>query len=166
MSLEVLSLFFPFAMLYAAAMDVFTMRIRNYVSIAIAAAFPVVALIAGLPAHQVLMHFGIGAAVMLLTMALFAFNLMGGGDAKLIPAAAVWMGYEQILPFLVYMTLFGGALSLFVVFYRSFPAAALPLPQWALRLHQPGYAIPYGVAIAAGALIAYPLTTVAMALAN
>lgn len=166
MSMHLLLFVFPFAMLYAAAMDVFTMRIRNHVSIAIVAAFPVVALLAGLPAQQVLMHFGVGAAVLLVTMALFAFNLMGGGDAKLIPAAAVWMGHEQILPFIVYMTLFGGALSLIVVFYRSLPAAALPLPQWALRLHQPGFAIPYGVAIAAGALIAYPLTTVALALAS
>ena len=60
--------------------------------------------------------------------------------------------------FLGYATLFGGALALLLLAYRSVPAGALPLPEWAARLHVKGEAMPYGVAIAAGALIVYPST--------
>ena len=63
------------------------------------------------------------------------------------------------LLFLVIVRIFGGALALFLLAYRSVPASALPLPAWALRLHSAGESMPYGIAIAAGALAVYPLTT-------
>jgi len=161
-----LLLVFPFVMLYAATMDVLTMRITNRVSLGLVAAFPVVALIAGMPAEQMLMHVGVGAAVLLANMLLFHLRLVGGGDAKLIAVAALWIGYEQLVPFLVYVTIFGGALALLLLVYRRAPAGALPLPEWASRLHKPREGMPYGVAIAAGALVVYPMTTLPTLLAG
>ena len=149
---------FPFLMLYAAAMDVLTMRIANTISISLAAAFLLVAAIAGMPAQQILVHVGVALAVLLANMLLFQLRLVGGGDAKLLAAAALWVGYEQLIPFLVYVTIFGGALALVLLAYRSAPANALPLPNWALRLHNRREGMPYGVAITAGALLVYPLT--------
>ena len=149
---------FPLAMAYAAALDLLTMRIPNGVSLGIAAAFLVVAPIAGMPVQEMLMHFLVGAAVLIAGMILFSLRLVGGGDAKLLAAACLWLGPNQLLPYLVYVTIFGGALALLLLAYRGMPAGAFPLPAWAARLHKPRSGMPYGLAIAAGALAVYPLT--------
>ena len=149
---------FPLAMAYAAALDLLTMRIPNGVSLGIAAAFLVVAPIAGMPVQEMLMHFLVGAAVLIAGMILFSLRLVGGGDAKLLAAACLWLGPNQLLPYLVYVTIFGGALALLLLAYRGMPAGAFPLPTWAARLHKPRSGMPYGLAIAAGALAVYPLT--------
>ena len=57
-------------------------------------------------------------------------------------------------------------LALLILAYRSWPAGALPLPNWALRLHAKGEGMPYGIAIAAGALAIYPSTQVFAGLAG
>ena len=149
---------FPFAMAYAAASDLLTMRIANSVSLGLVVAFLVIALIAGMTAEEMLIHFAIGAALLVAGMLLFGLNLVGGGDVKLLAAAGLWIGYDQLGPFLLYVTIFGGALALLLLAYRRFPATALPLPTWAARLHAEGEGMPYGIAIAAGALVVYPLT--------
>jgi prepilin peptidase CpaA len=164
-SANLLALIFPFVMLYAAVMDVFSMRIANSVSIGLAGAFVAMALFAGMPAPEMLIHVAVGGAVLLANMLLFHLRLVGGGDAKLLAAAAMWIGYEQLVPFIVYVTIFGGALALLLIAYRRMPVGALPLPAWASRLHNPGEGMPYGVAIAAGALIVYPLTAIPALLA-
>ena len=153
-----LLLVFPAAMAYAAASDLLTMRIANSVSLGIVAAFLVIALIAGMPAQEMLLHLAVGAGLLVAEMVLFGLNLVGGGDAKLLAASGLWIGYEQLVPFVAYVTIFGGALALLLLAYRRFPATALPLPTWAARLHQTGEGMPYGIAIAAGALAIYPLT--------
>lgn len=159
MATDLLLLVFPLLMIYGATMDVLTMRIANRISIVLVAAFVITAAIAGMPLATMLQHAAVGVAVLLVGMALFQFRLVGGGDAKLLSAAALWIGYGQLVPFLVWVTVFGGLLALLVLAYRNFPAGALPLPGWALRLHRQGEGMPYGVAIAAGALIVYPATT-------
>jgi prepilin peptidase CpaA len=155
---QVLLLAFPLAMAYAAAIDLLTMRIPNGVSLGTAAAFLVVATIAGMPVQEVLVHLVVGAGVLIAGMALFSLRLVGGGDAKLLAAASLWIGYDQLLPYLVYVTIFGGVLALLMLAYRQTPAGALPLPDWAVRLHKPRSGMPYGLAIAAGALAVYPMT--------
>jgi prepilin peptidase CpaA len=156
---HLLLLVFPLAMAYAAASDLLTMRIPNSVSLGTAAAFLVLAPIAGMPAQEMLMHLAVGSAVLIAGMALFSLRLVGGGDAKLLAAASLWIGHEQLLAFLVYVTIFGGVLALLLLAYRRTPAGALPLPAWAARLHNSGEGMPYGLAIAAGALAVYPMTT-------
>jgi prepilin peptidase CpaA len=156
--LHVLVMVFPFAMAFAAATDLLTMRIPNVLTVGLAAAFVVVAPIAGLTWSEILSHFGVGALMLLAGISLFSLGWVGGGDAKLLAAAALWLGFEPLVLFLAYVSIFGGALALAILAYRRFPAAALPLPGWALRLHAKGGAMPYGVAIAAGALFVYPLT--------
>ncbi len=149
---------FPLGMAYAAAFDILTMRIPNGVSLGIAAAFLVVAPIAAMPMQEMLMHLLVGAAVLIAGMILFSLRYVGGGDAKLLAAASLWIGAEQLLPFFIYVTIFGGVLALLLLAYRRTPAGALPLPTWAARLHNPSEGMPYGLAITAGALVVYPLT--------
>jgi prepilin peptidase CpaA len=152
-------------MIYAAAMDVLTLRIANAISMAVVAGFFVVALFAAMPVETMLVHAAVGVAALIAGMVMFQFRLIGGGDAKLLAAAGLWVGYEQLIPFVVWVTIFGGLLSLLALAYRSFPAGAFPLPGWALRLHK-SRSIPYGVAISAGALTVYPLTGIPLLLAH
>lgn len=163
----VLLLAFPVAMAFAAANDLFTMTIPNKISLALIAGFAICAAYIALPLEQVLWHLGVGIIALLVGFTLFSFNLVGGGDAKLLASGALWMGAELALPFVAYTTIFGGLLSVLIIFYRRFvPAHSLALPPWAIRLHAHGTGIPYGIAIAAAGLVLYPSTPFFLALAR
>lgn len=149
---------FPFAMAFAAATDLLTMTIPNRLSLGLCAAFLLVAPIAGLSWQEILSHLAAGSAMLLVGILLFSLGWVGGGDAKLLAAASLWLGFEPMVLFLAYVAVFGGALAVAILAYRSMPAGALPLPGWAMRLHGKGEGMPYGVAIAAGALVIYPST--------
>jgi len=153
-----LLLVFPAVMAFAAAMDLLTMTIPNRVTLALAVAFLVAAPIMGLPVEDIALHVGAGLLVLAAGITLFAIGGFGGGDAKLLAAGALWIGFDGLLPYLVYVTVFGGVLALVVLAYRRFPATALPIPNWAARLHAGTSGIPYGIAIASSGLLIYPHT--------
>lgn len=154
-----LSAVFPVVVTVAACYDLLTMQIPNRFPAALAIAFVALALLSGVPLPVIGLHFLTGLGLLVGTFALFAFGYLGGGDAKLASAIALWVGVEQALPFLILTALFGGALSLAILSYRSMPLPGILLG-WtpALRLHEKGAGIPYGVAIAAAALMVFPDT--------
>jgi prepilin peptidase CpaA len=147
---------FPLALLIAGAMDVLTMTIPNRICLAFAAAFIVAAPAAGMPLDQVFNHVLTGIAVLALGIAMFSMGLMGGGDAKLIAAASLWIGGAHMMEFIVYVAIAGGVLAVVLLFYRRLPLLLFRMPEWVGRLHQSGFGMPYGVAIAAGGLAIYP----------
>ena len=152
-------LFFPALMAFAAASDLFTMTISNRVSLALAAGFLVLAFASGMGGPDVLMHLAAGATVLAVAFACFAFGWVGGGDAKVAAAAALWVGFDHLLNYLVYASLFGGALTLFLLQFRQWPLPyALAGQPWLLKLHAKESGIPYGIALAVGALVVYPET--------
>lgn len=155
---------FPVAMAFAAANDLFTMKIPNRIPVALLAGFVAVALLTRMPLDVFGTNVAIGLAVLAATFALFALNLLGGGDAKLIAAGALWIGADNIIEYFTFITVWGGLLSLAFLAYRRTPATSLPLPAWALRLHTPKGPIPYGIAIAAGALAVFPKTELFLSL--
>ena len=72
--------------------------------------------------------------------AMFALGWIGGGDAKLLASAALWVGLRGLAPFAIYTALAGGLLALGLVALRSDwlrPLAAAG-PAWARRLATPG----------------------------
>jgi len=152
-------LLFPALMAFAAASDLFTMTISNRVSLALAAGFLILALMSGMGLHDLLSHVGAGAAVLAAAFVCFAMGWMGGGDAKVAAAVALWFGFGHLLDYLVCASLFGGALTLLLLQFRQWP---LPSPltgqAWLLRLHAKESGIPYGIALAIGALMIYPET--------
>ncbi len=152
-------LVFPALMAFAAASDLFTMTISNRVSLAIAASFLVLALLSGMGLQDLLWHLGAGAAVLAVAFGCFAMGWVGGGDAKIAAGAALWFGFAHLLDYLVYASLFGGALTLLLLQFRQWP---LPYPfagqAWLLKLHAKESGIPYGIALAIGALTIYPET--------
>ena len=150
---------FPVAMAFAAANDLFTMKIPNRISLALIGGFVAIALITRMPLETLGLHVVIAVAVLIATFTLFSLNMLGGGDAKLMAAGALWMGPDHIIEFVAYVTIFGGILAVAMLGYRNFlPANALPLPAWARRLHRTGEGIPYGIAIAAAGLMLFPAT--------
>ena len=152
-------LLFPALMAFAAASDLFTMTISNKVSLALAAGFLALALASGMGAYDILSHLGAGTTVLLVAFACFAMGWVGGGDAKIAAAAALWFGFGHLLNYLLYASLFGGALTLVLLQFRQWP---LPYPfagqAWLLKLHAKESGIPYGIALAIGALMIYPET--------
>ena len=157
---------FPVAMAFAAANDLFTMKIPNRISLALIGGFVAIALITRMPLETLGLHVIIAVAVLIATFTLFSLNMLGGGDAKLMAAGALWMGPDHIIEFVAYVTIFGGILAVAMLGYRNFlPANALPLPAWARRLHRTGEGIPYGIAIAAAGLMLFPATAFFRALA-
>ena len=152
-------LLFPALMAFAAASDLFTMTISNRVSLALAAGFLVLALASGMEPSEILSHLGAGVGVLAASFVCFAFGWIGGGDAKVAAAAALWFGFGHLLNYLVYASLFGGALTLLLLQFRQWPLPyQLAGEAWLLKLHAKESGIPYGIALAIGALVVYPET--------
>jgi prepilin peptidase CpaA len=152
-------LLFPALMAFAAASDLFTMTISNRVSLALVAGFLVLAPLGGMGLYDMLSHIGAGAAVLTVAFGCFAMGWVGGGDAKVAAGVALWFGFEHILNYLLLASLFGGALTILLLQFRQWP---LPYPlagqAWLSRLHDKQTGIPYGIALAIGALMVYPET--------
>ena len=150
---------FPTLMAFAASSDLLTMTISNRVSLILAAGFFGLAAAGGMGGFDMVMHLGAGAAVLVAGFICFARGWMGGGDAKLAAATALWFGFDHLFDYLIYASLFGGALTILLLQYRM-----LPLPrfladqQWAARLHEKECGVPYGIALAAAGLCVYPET--------
>jgi prepilin peptidase CpaA len=152
-------LLFPALMAFAASSDLLTMTISNRLSLALTAAFFVMALVTGMSLHAVGLHLSAGALVLVVSFAFFSQGWIGGGDAKLAAATALWFGFDHLLDYLIYASLFGGALSLVLIQFRKLPLPAMLARQtWVLRLHDQGAGVPYGIALAAAALAVYPET--------
>jgi len=152
-------LLFPALMAFAASSDLLTMTISNRISLALAGGFLLLALATGMSLPAIGMHLAAAALVLTIAFICFAFGWIGGGDAKLAAATALWFGFDYLLDYLLYASLFGGALTLLLIQFRLLPLPAVMARQkWILRLHEKGGGVPYGIALAAAALVVYPHT--------
>ena len=151
---------FPFCMAFAIISDVLSMTIANRVSIILIGTFAVVAPLTGMDWAAYGWHFAAGGIVLCVTFALFALGGMGGGDAKLMAATAVWMGFSpELMQYLVYSAMLGGLLTLLVIKYRRSALAIYTGGNLFLRhFANDKVGIPYGVALGLGGLIVYPWT--------
>ena len=150
---------FPAAMAFAAASDLLTMTIANRVSLALVASFGLMAALGGMSGAVLLSHIAAGAAVLVAAFICFACRWVGGGDAKLAAATALWLGFGHLFDYLIYASVLGGVLTILIVLFRTMPLPhVLACIGWAQRLHRSDAGIPYGIALAAAALIVYPQT--------
>jgi prepilin peptidase CpaA len=145
-------------LLYAAFTDIARLIIPNWVSIALAGLFPLATLALGMPLGDIGMHLLLGAGVLAVGFFLFAGNIIGGGDAKLLAATAAWVGPSVFLVFIVWTTLAGGLLATLLLMGRanSGHLVAIGAPDFVHRLLTPKTGIPYGVAIMCGGLMVIP----------
>ena len=150
---------FPAMMAFAASSDLFTMTIANRVSLILIGGFGLLGVMIGMSANDMLLHVGAGASVLVVGFTLFSFGWIGGGDAKLAAATALWFGFNHLFDYLIYSSILGGVLTLLLIQFRMFPLPhVLAGRDWIERLHRRGGGIPYGIALAAAALLVYPHT--------
>jgi prepilin peptidase CpaA len=168
MLLETLILgLFPAAMIFAAASDLVTMTISNRLSIALFLAFFAVAVLIGMPLPDMGRHMIASAIVLVFAFGFFARGWIGGGDAKLATATALWLGFSHLMDYLLVAAIIGGALTLLILQARKWPLPnVLARQPWIARLHAVETGIPYGIALAAAGLIVYPDTIFMQAIAN
>jgi prepilin peptidase CpaA len=164
-ALQVLALVIPLLLVAAAVSDLFTMTIPNWLTGALAAFFPVAALASGLPLADAGLHLACGAGLLVVAFGMFARGWIGGGDAKLVAASALFMGPALLLPWVVLISVLGGALTLALLGSRRFPLPLFCAQQpWIARLHAPTTGVPYGIAIAAGSLLLLPQSPIFLGL--
>ena len=143
----------------AAISDVISLRIPNFLSLALVALFGLYALALAMPLHDVVWHLIAGALVLVVGMGLFAFGVFGGGDIKLIAAVALLVGWSSLLPLVFMVAIIGGILAFVVVGLRArgitHLLGALGVRGLAIFERDRAY-VPYAVAIAAGWFIVGP----------
>jgi len=150
---------FPALMAFAASSDLLTMTISNRLSLALAGGFFLLTIVTGMSLPAIGMHLAAAALVLVISFGFFAMGWIGGGDAKLAAATALWFGFDYLLDYLVYASLFGGVLTILLIQFRRLPLPGpLARQAWILRLHEAGGGVPYGIALAAAALAVYPKT--------
>lgn len=102
------------------------------------------------------LHAGTGLAVLVAGYVFFLLGWLGGGDVKLVAAASVWLGPEGLAAFLTLTVFVGGLLCLAMLAWTVIKIEAelrgSMLHRWAGWLKPK---VPYGYAIAAGALLAF-----------
>ena len=149
---------FPALVIIAGLTDVTSFTIPNRISVILALAFLPAAFALGLAPGVVGINIAVGAAGLVAGMAMFALGWIGGGDAKLFAVAGLWIGWPAALPFMLVTALAGGALALILLNARSQMLRPYlgEAPGWVGKLVQPGGDVPYGAAIAVGALVAFP----------
>jgi prepilin peptidase CpaA len=125
----------------AAVIDVRTFTISNRLNLIVALLAPLYWLSVALsPWPGVAIQLAAATTVFVILAGAFYAGMMGGGDVKLAAALALWFPPAATLKFLVLMSVAGGVLTLvLLVWHRAKRREGRP-------------EIPYGVAIAFGAL--------------
>ena len=139
---EILIVLLGIILVIAAVIDVRTFTISNRLNLAVALLAPLYWWSVALPVWpDAAVQLAAAAIVFIVLAGAFYLGMMGGGDVKLAAALALWFSPPEILKFLVVMSIVGGVLTLGI------------LAAHRLRSKQGRPQIPYGVAIAFGALV-------------
>ena len=151
----------PALLIGAAASDLTTYTIPNWLQLALLASFATFGLATGVHPGELGGHLLAGLAGLAAGFALFSFGYIGGGDAKLFACMATWFGLHDLMDYALAASLFGGVLTLGLIGLRRLPLPAPLAGQgWIAKLHDQQAGIPYGIALAAGGLAILPYTDV------
>ena len=146
---------FAVLLIAAATGDALSRRLSNWLALSIATAFIAAAMSAGMPLSLMFLHLVTGLALALGAYVLSALGVLGGGDPKLLGAAGAWLGPSAAVLFLMMTAIAGGVLSLVLllwVFCRYLIRRRTGGGPRGGRMAAPR--VPYGCAIAAGAILA------------
>ncbi|HVH75891.1 MAG TPA: prepilin peptidase [Stellaceae bacterium] len=140
----------------AAFEDCRRLIIPNPLVLALLALWPLELIVGPAPIAPLPLLAAIGCASLVFAIgaALFARGLIGGGDVKLLAAAVLWSGAGGTPQLVILTGLFGGVLALFLLTplgmqLSALRGAALGPADSALESNS----VPYGLAIAAAAII-------------
>ena len=151
----------PLLLAAAASWDVASFTIPNFLNLALAVIFAVFAIAVGLAPAAIGWHVLAGFLGLFIGFTLFALGFIGGGDAKLFAAVLLWLGLQDLLPYALLASVFGGLLTIGLLLLRQYPLPALLSRQsWIVKLHDARSGVPYGVALVAGAFFLLPSTEI------
>ncbi|EHS52417.1 peptidase A24A prepilin type IV [Rhizobium sp. PDO1-076] len=160
----IIFLIFPICLILAALTDFLEMTIPNRIPAILLGAFLLIAPFSGLSLVEFGWHLAAAALVFAVCFSLFALNVMGGGDAKLLTAAAIWFGFNtSLFEFLAFTGYFGGALTVIIILLRAnwdkVAIIGVKLPQALMTAKK----VPYAIAIGAAGLMTYPQSPLVIA---
>ncbi len=157
---------FPLLMLGAGIGDVMTYKIPNWLTALIGLMFFPAAFYAGMPMAEMGWHLAGAAIVLVCCFILFCFGQFGGGDAKLLTVAGLWIGFSWLMAFLVTVAILGGILALLMQLWWAvklqFEAAGIKAISDKVKS---SIDLPYGIAIAGGAIFTFNNSWIYKALA-
>jgi len=145
--------FFSIPLIIAGLNDANSMRIPNWISVVMVMGFFLLVPFTWHGAADFASHIAVGMTFFVAGLGLFSFGLLGGGDAKLMAATALWFTWSDVVPFILYVSLFGAALALFLLVARQFIPVRLMTSQWMYTMFRDQKKMPYGLAIAAGGIL-------------
>jgi prepilin peptidase CpaA len=96
----------------ASCFDVLKLRIPNVIPIGLIAVFALQLLIGG-SVQAPLDHVLATVLALLVLLPLFALDMLGGGDVKLLAAVALWLGMAKLATLLILVGIVGGVFALF-----------------------------------------------------
>jgi len=145
-----LAALFAALLVLAALEDMWRLKISNWICAAIIVAAFVAVILAG-PVAQLWQNVAVFAALLAIGTPLFANGVMGGGDVKLLAATGLWFDLAGAGWMIVAVALAGGAVTIFVLILRMIKWSQAARDR--IAVIRPRGGIPYGVAIAVGALV-------------
>ncbi len=132
------------------------MKIPNWISLAVIGLFVVMIPFAWDGFAVLGEHLLVGLAFFVAGFVMFALGWMGGGDAKLLAATALWWTWSDALTYVFYVGVLGGLLALILLLGRRFAPPKLATSTWTYGLFKEEKQMPYGLALAGGALLNLP----------
>ena len=151
----------PTLLMIAAIWDVLTFKIPNWLTLLTAALFFPMALATGMPLDGFVWHIAGGVLLFAVGFIMFQFNLLGGGDAKMLAAAGLWFGMTNIYGFII-LAAFAGFLQVCFMVAQSYIMLSLDIADvsdtskrmWG-KLVSMTPNVPFGFAIALGGIVAF-----------
>jgi prepilin peptidase CpaA len=156
--------FLPALLVGAAVFDLTTYTIPNIVPGSMLVLFVVLLATMALSGHPLSLsatgfHMLAGLLGLVAGITMFAFNWVGGGDAKLFAVAALWLGWDALYDYALLSALLGGCITVFLVAIRRVVLPPiLDAQPWIRTLADRKQGVPYGIALAMAALTVLPET--------
>ncbi|MDR5775290.1 MULTISPECIES: prepilin peptidase [unclassified Caballeronia] len=138
------------ALLWLAVVDVRARRLPTRIVMVIGALYFIDAVLLERPIDDVIAHLVLACVVFAVCAALFAANMLGGGDAKLAAVIFLWTGLSLSLPALTFISVIGTVVSLVSLVTRNMNPEQSSRPMRALAMFSGTRGVPYGVALAFG----------------
>ncbi|RKQ72071.1 prepilin peptidase CpaA [Litorimonas taeanensis] len=151
-------IFFSFSlcMLWAAITDASNMKISNRNSLAVVALFIIAIPFSWTGLPDLGEHLLVGLTVFAAGFIMFALGWLGGGDAKLLAATSLWWTWADVFTYILWVGIIGGVLAALLLVGRKYAPVSIATSSWGYGLFKEEKQMPYGLALAAAALITLP----------
>ena len=141
-------------LLWAGLSDFLSFKIPNIISILLVVFYFIALVPFNFDFLQLVSNLSTAAGMLAICFLLFIGGYIGGGDAKLLTAISLWTGLESLSTFIFFTTLSGGGIALLLIGFRYFDLPVkLKRIYFIKQLYDEKTFVPYGIAIASGALV-------------